>query len=286
MADIAAGLVMKLRKMSGQGMMDCKKALGETNGNLDAAMDLLRKKGLATLEKRAGRDTTEGLVLSKTSDDGKTAVMVSLCCETDFVAKNEDFGAAAEKLLECGFVAPVESGGESLLDVEVDGKKFSQLLTDTVSKTGEKTEVGDFQRYTLSGSGAIGSYVHFNHKVGAMVEIEADRADVACAVKPVADDICMHITAMNPLALDQNSFDPEVIEKERAIAAEQVKDKPANIIDKIVDGKIGKFFKDNCLVEQSFVKDDSKTVGQALADAAKAAGGEAKIKRFVRIEIG
>jgi len=286
MAEITAAVVMKLRKMSGQGMMDCKKALGETDGDLDAAMELLRKKGLATLEKRAGRDTTEGLVKSSTSDDGKIAVMVSLCCETDFVAKNDDFGAAAEKLLECGFKAPVEQGGQALLDMEIDGKKFSEILTDTVSKTGEKTEVGDFERYTLSGPGVIGTYVHFNNKVGAMVEIETDSDGVSEAVKPVADGICMHVTAMNPLALDQNSFEPEVIEKERKIAAEQVKDKPANIIDKIVDGKIGKFLKENCLTEQPFVKDDSKTVGQTLADAAKAAGGEAKIKRFVRIEIG
>jgi elongation factor Ts len=212
--------------------------------------------------------------------------MVSLCCETDFVAKNEDFGAAAETLLACGFAAPVDNGGEALMDVEIDGKKFSELLTDTVSKTGEKTEVGDFERYTLSGTGVIGSYVHFNNKVGAMVEIEASSDDVANAVTDVANGICMHIAAMNPVSLDSESFDPAVIEKERAIAAEQVKDKPANIIDKIVDGKIGKFLKENCLVEQPFVKDDSKTVGQTLTDAAKAAGGEAKIKRFVRIEIG
>jgi len=277
---------MKLRKMSGQGMMDCKKALGETDGDLDAAMELLRKKGLATLEKRAGRDTTEGRVLSRMTDDGKTAVMVSLCCETDFVAKNDDFGAAAEVLLECGFAAPVEEGGQALMEVEHNGRKFADILTDTVSKTGEKTEVGDFARYTLAGTGVIGSYVHFNNKVGAMVEVEAGSDEVAAAVKPVADGICMHIAAMNPLALDRNSFDAEVIEKERAIAAEQVQGKPAEIIDKIVDGKIAKFLKENCLVEQSFVKDDSKTVGETLAEAAKAAGGEAKIKRFVRIEIG
>ncbi|MHC4290731.1 MAG: translation elongation factor Ts [Planctomycetota bacterium] len=286
MAEIKAATVMKLRKMSGQGMMDCKKALGETGGDLDAAMELLRKKGLATLEKRAGRDTTEGRVLGGTTDDGKTAVMVSLCCETDFVAKNDDFAAAAETLLECGFAAPVDAGGEALMDVECNGRKFSEILTDTVSKTGEKTEIGDFERYTLSENGIIGSYVHFNNKVGAMVEVEASSDDVAGAVKSVADGICMHIAAMNPMALDKDSFDAEVIEKERKIAAEQVKDKPANIIDKIVDGKIGKFLKENCLVEQMYVKDDSKTIGQALTEAAKAAGGEAKIKRFVRIEIG
>jgi elongation factor Ts len=286
MAEITAATVMKLRKMSGQGMMDCKKALGETNGDLDAAMELLRKKGLATLEKRAGRDTTEGKILCAMTEDAKTAVMVSLCCETDFVAKNEDFGEAAEILLKCGFAAPADQGGDTLMDVEIDGQKFADVLTETVSKTGEKTEVGDYSRYTLESAGTIGTYVHFNNKVGAMVEVEADNDQVAQAVKPVADGICMHITAMNPAALDQNSFDPAMIEKERAIAAEQVKDKPANIIDKIVDGKITKFLKENCLIDQTFVKDDSKTVGQALKEAAEAAGGQAKIKRFVRIEIG
>ncbi|MCI0500064.1 MAG: translation elongation factor Ts [Planctomycetales bacterium] len=286
MAEISAASVMKLRKMSGQGMMDCKKALEETGGDLDKAMELLRKKGLATLAKRAGRETTEGRVLCRTVDDGKKAVMVSLCCETDFVAKSDDFVAASQTLLEAGFWAPVDQGGQVLMDVAVDGRKFADILTDTVSKTGEKTEVGDYVRYATGPNGAIGTYVHFNYKVGAMAEIEADSPAVARAVKPVADEICMHITAMNPMALDKNSFDPAVIEKERAIAAEQVKDKPANIIDKIVDGKISKFLKDHCLVDQAFVKDDSKTVAQTLADAAKAAGGQAKIKRFVRIEIG
>ncbi len=285
MADISAAAVMKLRKMSGQGMMDCKKALGETNGDLDAAMQLLRKKGLATLEKRAGRDTSEGRIMCKVSEDAKTGVVVSLCCETDFVAKSDDFIEAAEKLLQCALNASVDEGGEALLNETIDGKPFSEILTDTVSKTGEKTEVGDYVRYTVSGSGVIGAYVHFNNKVGAMVEIQTGSDEVACAVKPVADEICMHITAMNPASLDQSSFDPAVIEKERAIAAEQVQNKPAEIIEKIVDGKIAKFLKDNCLVDQPFVKDDSKTVGQALAEAAKAAGGEATIKRFVRIEI-
>ncbi len=286
MAEISAAAVMKLRKMSGQGMMDCKKALMETNGDLDAAMEMLRKKGLATLEKRAGRDTSEGRVLCTGSDDGKTVTMVSLCCETDFVAKSDDFIEAADKLMECALKAPAEEGGQVLMDVELDGKKFSDYLTDLVSKTGEKTEVGDYVRYTVAGSGVVGAYVHFNNKVGAMVEVETGTDAVADAVKTVANEICMHIAAMNPASLDQDSFDPAVIEKERAIAAEQVKNKPANIIDKIVDGKIAKFLKDNCLVEQPFVKDDSKTVGQALADAAKSAGGEAKIKKFVRIEIG
>jgi elongation factor Ts len=286
MAEISAAAVAKLRKMSGQGMMDCKKALGETGGDLDKAMELLRKKGLATLAKRAERATSEGRVVSKISDDGKTAVIVSLCSETDFVAKSDDFIAASQLLADCAFKASGDSGIQVLLDTMINGRKFSDVLTDTVSKTGEKVEVGDFIRYTLSGTGLFGSYVHFNGKVGALLEVEASSDAVAKAVKQTADEIAMHITAINPLGLDKSSIDPAIVEKERAIAAEQVKDKPANILEKIVDGKIGKFFKDNCLVEQPFVKDDSVTVGQALTQAAKSAGGQAKIKRFVRVEIG
>lgn len=286
MADITASSVMKLRKMSGQGMMDCKKALEETNGDLEAAMELLRKKGLATLEKRAARETTQGRLLSRSSEDGKTVAMVSLCCETDFVAKNEDFIAASEKLADCALRAPADADAQALLKVEVEGVPFSEILTETVSKTGEKTEIGDYARYTVSGSGVIGCYVHFNEKAGAMVEVETDCDQTAQSLRQIATEIAMHITALKPAALDKDSFDPAVLEQERKNAAEQVKNKPAEIIEKIVDGKIGKFLQENCLVDQPFVKDDSKTVGEVLKEAAQSAGGRAKIKRFVRFEIG
>jgi elongation factor Ts len=286
MAEITAGLVMKLRKMSGQGMMDCKKALEETGGDLEEAMSLLRKKGLATLEKRAGRETSEGRVVCRVSADGKTAAMATLCCETDFVSKSDDFVAAAEVLAECTLLADADQGADVLLNTEYQGRRFSETLTDTVSKTGEKTEVGDYVRYAIGGHGVIGTYVHFNNKLGSMVEIETSSDEVSCALAATATDIAMHVTAINPVGVDAEGIDPAVVAKERAIAAEQVKNKPANIIDKIVDGKIAKFFKDNCLVDQPFVKDDSKTVGQALSDAAKKAGGQAKIKRFVRLAIG
>jgi len=286
MAEIAAATVMKLRKMSGQGMMDCKKALGETGGDIDEAMALLRKKGLATLEKRAGRETSEGKVISTISDDKKAATMATLCCETDFVAKSDDFIETAELMKEYCLNCNADSGAESILDTEVNGKKFSEVITDAVSKTGEKTEVGDYIKYNVEGAGVIGTYVHFNNKLGALVEIETSADDVSAAVTDTAVGIAMHITAMNPAGIDKDSIDPAVIEKEREIAREQVKGKPENIIDKIVDGKIGKFFKENCIVDQPFVKDDTKTVGQALCDAAKTAGGQAKIKRFIRFEIG
>jgi len=288
MADIAAATVMKLRKMSGQGMMDCKQALTESAGDLDKAMDILRKKGLATLAKRAERETSEGLVISEASADGKTVALATLCCETDFVAKSDDFVAAAEKLGHYCLACRADSGADVLAQTELNGKKFSDVVTETVSKTGEKMQIGDYARFKLSGPGLIAVYIHFNHKVGTMVQIETsdDKVAANASVKTAANDIAMHITATKPLALDKDGIDAQTIEKEKAIYAEQVKNKPANIVDKIVEGKMKKFYTENCLLEQPFVKDDSKTVAQMLAEAAKAAGGTAKISKFARFEVG
>lgn len=288
MADISAALVMKLRKMSGQGMMDCKAALAETGGDVDEAMMLLRKKGLATMEKRAGRETSEGKVICRTSDDGKMAAMASFCCETDFVTKSDDFLATAEILSNCMFDCGADEGVENLLETETDGKKFSEIITETVSKTGEKTELGDYARFKVEGNGLLGTYVHFNGKIGSIVEIETsdDKVTADEAMKQLATDIAMHVAAIKPIALDETSIPPEIIEKEKAIAVDQAKNKPANIIDKIVEGKMRKFYAENCLVAQGFVKEDKKSVAEVLTEAAKAAGGEATIKRFVRFEIG
>ena len=288
MSEISASLVMKLRKISGQGMMDCKKALQEANGDIEQAMTILRKKGLATLAKRAERETSEGIVVCKISEDGKIAAMATLCCETDFVAKSDDFVAASKALADAALACCADEGPENILETTADGIKLGDILTETVSKTGEKTQVGDYIKYKLDGPGLIGTYVHFNEKVGSMVQIETGDETTAAsdALKRTASDIAMHITATKPLALDKESVSPDMIQKERAIFAEQVKNKPANIVDKIVDGKMKKFFEENCLVEQRFVKDDSKTVAQVLAEAAKQTGGEAKIKRFVRFDVG
>ena len=288
MAEIAAAAVMKLRKMSGQGMMDCKKALNETEGDVEKAMELLRKKGLATLAKRSERETSQGLVVCKTYDDGNTAVLASLCCETDFVAKSDGFANAAKRMIDYGRACEADEGADNLLQTVLDGKSFNDIVTDSVSQTGEKTEVGDYARFKLTGPGLLSTYIHFNNKVGTMIKIETSNDSVAGSdkIKEVANDIAMHITATKPLALDKSSIDPAMIEQERAIYAEQVKNKPAQIVDKIVEGKLGKFYAENCLLQQAFVKDDSKSVEQALADAAKQAGGEAKLVQFVRFEVG
>jgi elongation factor Ts len=288
MAEISAAMVVKLRKMSGQGMMDCKRALQDTDGDAEKAMDLLRKKGLATLAKRADRDTSEGLIVSKISPDGKTSILATLCCETDFVTKSDDFVATAQILADVALACPADEGIENVLETSADGRKFSDIMTELVSKTGEKTQVGDYAKYQLDGPGLISTYIHFNEKVGTMVQIETSDEAIAAGdvLKQTASDIAMHITATKPLALNKDQIDPKTIEREKAIFAEQIKNKPANIIEKIVEGKINKFYAENCLLLQPFVKDDSRSVEQVLADAAKQAGGEAKIKRFVRFEVG
>jgi elongation factor Ts len=285
MAEISASTVMKLRKMSGQGMMDCKQALKDADGDIDKAMELLKRKGLATLEKRAQREASEGIVVAAKSEDGKTAAMASLCCETDFVAKSDDFVQACELLkkviLKCG-------DNDKIVDTEVDGKRFGDIITELASKTGEKTQLGDFVRYSVENSGYICTYVHFNKKVGAIVKFETSDDKVAQNenFRKMTEDIAMHITAINPLALDEDGISQEDIEQEKAAYREQVKDKPDNIIDKIIDGKMKKFFSEKCLLYQEFVKDDSKTVSQVIKEAAEKAGGEAKIVDFERVSVG
>jgi elongation factor Ts len=288
MAEISSADVVKLRKMSGQGMMDCKIALAEAKGDMDKAMEILRKKGLATLSKRAERETTEGIVVSKISPDGRQAVLASLCCETDFVSRTDDFISAAEKLADYALVCNADEGVENILKTSIKGKSYNDIVTELASKTGEKTQVGDYARFRLAGAGLIGSYVHFNKKVGSMLLIETSDENSAnsAELKQVALDLAMHITATKPLALDKTGIDAKTIETEKSIYAEQAKNKPVNIVEKIVEGKLQKFFAENCLLQQQFVKDSTKTVSVVLDEAAKKAGGKAKIIKFVRFSVG
>jgi elongation factor Ts len=286
MAEIAASIVVKLRKMSGQGMMDCKKALEEASGDMDKAMEILRKKGLATLAKRAERETSQGVVVL-TEGPGWVA-LASLCCETDFVAKSDDFLAALETLKGYVSACQADTDANSLAETAVKGKRFADVITDAVSKIGEKMIVGDYTKFHTPKPGLIGTYVHFNGKVGSMVQIDTNDAKVAEApsVKQAAMDIAMHITASKPIALDVASLDPQVVEREKGIYAAQVQNKPPQVVDRIVEGKLKKFYSDYCLLEQLFVKDDSKTVQQVLAEAAKQGGGQASIRQFARVEVG
>lgn len=293
MVEISAAMVMKLRKMTGQGMMDCKRALQEANGDIEKAIGILRKKGLAVLAKRADRETFDGTVITWESDDLRMGGLSVLRCETDFVAKSDDFldmvNAIQESLQLSG------NNVDNPLEITVDRKKLDDRRTELASKTGEKIHLvrKEYKRYCVprGQAGLIRTYLHFNGKVGSMVEIWTNNDEVPSSdvLKQTAYDIAMHIAATKPMAKDKDELyerKPEIIEREKAIFAEQVKNKPANIIEKIIEGKIRKFFVENCLLDQPFVKDDSKSVAQVLADAAKQAGGEAKIKRFVRFEVG
>jgi elongation factor Ts len=286
MAEISASVVVKLRKMSGQGMMDCKKALEEANGDMDKAMAILRKKGLATLARRAERETSQGVVVLTEGSDW--VALTTLCCETDFVAKSDDFLAAVAAIKGYVNACPADKDAGSLAETAVNGKKFSEVITDTVSKTGEKMIVGDYAKFHTPKPGLIGTYVHFNGKVGSLVQIDTNDAKIAQApsIKQAASDMAMHITASKPLALDVTSLDPQVIEREKEIYAAQVQNKPPEVVSRIVEGKLKKFYSEYCLLEQPFVKDDSKTVKEMLAEAAKQAGGQATVRQFVRFEVG
>jgi elongation factor Ts len=288
MAEISASIVVKLRKISGQGMMDCKKALEEANGDMDKAMEILRKKGLATLVRRAERETSEGAVVSWQSKDGKEAALATLCCETDFVAKSDDFVQLARDIRDYLGSSAADQGPENVLGTIVAGRTFQEVLTEVVSKTGEKMQVGDYARFRIQGAGLIGTYIHFNNKVGSMVQIDTSDAQVAQApsIRQAASDIAMHITASKPIALDVASLDPQVVEREKVIYAAQVQNKPPEVVNRIVEGKLKKFYSEYCLLQQPFVKDDSKSVQQVLAEAAKQAGGQASIRQFVRFEVG
>jgi elongation factor Ts len=204
------------------------------------------------------------------------------------VAKSDDFRALTTHVGEYIEASDADQGADAILKTSVGGKTFEQVLTDTVSKTGEKTEVGDYTRFHLDGAGLFGLYVHFNGKVGSLIQIGTSDDSVARTepVKQAASDIAMHVTASKPLALDRDGIDPEVVAKEKEVYAEMVKNKPPEIIERIVEGKMKKFYAENCLLDQPFVKDDSKTVRQVLAEAARQGGGEAKIERFVRLDVG
>ena len=290
MAGISATQVKQLRDQTGQAMMDCKRALTETDGDMEKAVDFLRKKGMAVLEKRGGRDTKEGRVIGEISPDGKKAVLAMLCSETDFTSKNEDFKNAAQKLGQALLTAvqvPDSSDGVENLDTG-DGKKVGDVVNDLISKTGEKITIGDFVRFELPGPGLLKCYVHFNQKVGTILQVEAENEQTARhdAVKQLVNDLTLHITAANPIAVSRDDVDPALLAHEKEIAAGQVEGKPENIIEKIITGKINKWFQQVALLEQPFVKDDSKSVTQVLEEAAQTAGGKLSVKQFRRFQIG
>lgn len=274
MAEITAALVGELRRMTNAGLMDCKKALTETNGDIDAAVDVLRKKGVATAAKKAGRAANEGVIAHYIRPDGKLGLLVEVNCETDFVAKNEVFGEF------CNEVAKTL--------VEQPDADFEAIRTAQVTKVGENIQIGRHKTLEVEGSGMIAAYIHTGAKVGVLAEVGCGKEDTPSkdAFKSLVKDITLQIAAANPTAVSRESVDPALIAKEKEIAAEQFKDKPAQAVEKIVEGKMDKFFQGICLIDQGFVKNGELTVKEHVANVSKELGDEITIRRFLRFQVG
>ena len=278
MADISASLVKELREETGVGMMECKKALVEANGDKVAAVKILRESGMAIAAKKATRTAKQGIIAADISADAQSGRMIEVNCETDFVSKNDNFKAFVADLLKSS-AGVADNAIAETAKAKVDAK---------VAEIGENIIARRNIGYKVQGTGAIAGYVHLGGKLGVMVEVGCKNAASVQnpAVKEMLADLTLHITAVNPACITRDQVPAETIAAEKEIYAKQVEGKPANIIEKIVVGKLEKFYGQICLVEQPFVKDQDKTVGAVLAEAGKAAGDEFTIRRFVRWQLG
>ena len=281
---ITAKSVKELRDKTGAGMMDCKKALTETNGDVEKAIEVLREKGLAAAAKKAGRTAAEGIVKTFVSEDGKNASIVEVNCETDFVAANEEFVNFAEKVAELAANTSVNTV-EELLNEKLGDATVQETLTALVAKLGENMTVRRFEKLSVE-NGAIESYIHGGGRIGVLVEVSTE-GDSKVA-KEVAKEICMQVAAANPLFLNRDSVDQEALEKEKEIYRVQAlnEGKPEKIVEKMVMGRIQKYFKEVCLVDQIWVKDGDKTITKLLEEKSKEAGAPISVTKFVRYERG
>ncbi|MDK2979552.1 MAG: elongation factor Ts [Bacteroidales bacterium] len=274
MAQITASDVNKLRKSTGAGMMDCKKALVEADGDFDKATQIIRERGQAIANKRSDREASEGVVLAKTNDDNTKGAIISLNCETDFVAKNNDFVAVAEKILNKA-VENFPADIDALKQIEIDGKTIGDIVVEQSGIIGEKIELSFFDKLEAE---YISAYIHSDKKLATLVGFNKAGVD-----EQVGKDVAMQVAAMNPVAVDENQVPQEVIEKELEIGRHQAlaEGKPENLVDKIAEGKLGKFYKENTLVNQAFIKDSKMSIKQYLQQADK----ELTIKAFKRYSI-
>jgi elongation factor Ts len=275
MAEITAAAVGKLREMTNAGMMDCKKALTEANGDIDAAIDILRKKGAATATNKGGREAREGVVAQYIAPDGRLGVLVEVNCQTDFVARNDMFKAFADDVAK-------RLAADPKTDFEAD-------RVGMVAKIRENIQIPRHARMEVSGNGMIAAYIHTGAKVGVLVEVGAGKEATVSAedFKQLVKDITLQIAAGHPVSVSRDQVPPEVIAKEKEIAADQVKNKPPQAISKIVEGKLEKFYQTYCLVDQGFVKKNSEiSVKEHVASVAKQLGDQVTIRRFVRFQVG
>lgn len=273
---ISASDVNKLRQQTGAGMMDCKKALTEAGGDFEAAIDYLRKKGAKVAASRQDRESNEGVVIAKTTADGKRGIIVELNCETDFVAKNADFISFANSIADLA-IEKNPSSVDELVSYELNGTKVSDQIIDQTGKIGEKIGVSKFE--TISGDKVV-AYIHGNYRLGVLVALNQSSAEAEEAGK----DVAMQIAAMNPVALDKGDVDSRTIERELEIAKEQIRaeGKPEEMIEKIAQGKLNKFYKESTLLNQEFVKDSSKNISQFLDSVSKGL----TVTAFKRVQLG
>jgi len=279
---ITASQVKELRDKTGSGMMDCKKALIEADGDLEKAIEILRKKGASVAAKRADRDANEGIILTKILDDGKTGVILEINCETDFVANSDDFVNFSNFILDV-VAANRPANLEELISSELGGKKVETELSSIVGKIGEKIEISRFVLETTE-NGKYIDYIHAGAKLGVLlrvenaVEVDSEKLDA------VFKDIAMQTAAMRPLFLKSNDVPAEVIEKEKDIYKEVLRKegKPEQMLDKIAEGKINKYFKEVCLIEQAYVKDNSKAIKDVITDFNKDNSTDVSLTAFFR----
>ena len=274
---ITAADINKLRQMTGAGMMDCRKALTENNGDFEAAIDWLRKKGQKVAALRGDRDAKEGVVLAKTTSHSKTGITLFLSSETDFVSKNEEFIAFAQSIIDAAIANNVKSV-EELNEVQINGAKIADLINDKLASIGEKIGISKFERIDAE---FVSSYIHGANRMGVLVGLNKAQAEVG-------KDVAMQIAAMNPVAVDASSVSPEAVERERAIIVDLIKNdpkmvgKPDDMINKIAEGKLNAFFKESTLLAQAFVKDG----GMSVADYIKSKDSDLKVLTFKRVALG
>jgi elongation factor Ts len=271
---IDANLVKSLREKTNAGLMDCKKALAETNGDIEAAIDVLRKKGAAGAAKKADREAKEGVIAQAILPGARVGVLVEVNCETDFVAKNDRFRTFCDDLAK-------RIAENPRADIESD-------RIAAVQKIGENIQIRRHDRIEVQSNGLVAAYIHTGGKVGVLVEVGAEREATAQneAFKQLVRDITLQIAAANPICVDRSQVCADVLERERAIYREQVIGKPASIVEKIVDGKVEKFYSTACLIDQAFIKNPDQTIAQLVAAKSKELGEAIAIRRFIRYMVG
>lgn len=289
MAEITAAKVKELRERTGSGMMDCKKALAETNGDMEKAIDYLREKGLAKAAKKAERTASDGRVFHVVSPDGKLGVMIELNSETDFVAKTDEFNDLGTKIV-AHLTAKDYADVPALLEsVHESGSSINDLVTAVIAKLGENIVLKRFARFDAQNGRAF-CYIHSNYKVGALVELDADDKAVVDSAEfaELGHELCMQIAAAAPQYLVPEDVPEDVIEREKAVYRQQLIDegKPESKVEFIIPGKLRKYYETVCLMEQEYIRDDKKKIKDVLAEAGKKAGTKITVRRFERFAIG